>query len=307
MYPDDAEDAEGLIRCADIAMYHAKENGRNGYRFVTKEMGVKSRDRMDLEGSLRQAIRDNELFLVYQPQVDTGTGKMVGLEALIRWRHPQEGLIMPGRFLPVAEETGLVIAMGDWVLFEACAQIRRWKTQFGLDIPIAVNVSGAQFRDGQLPNKVARALDANGLAGPELEIEVTEGTLIEDVAAAAATLAALKERGVLIALDDFGTGYSSLSYLHRFPIDKLKIDRSFILDLSTGESNASVPRAIVGLGRSLGLSVIAEGVETEHQLQLLRDLSCQTYQGFLFSRPVPPDQIEPLLAALAAHRVEPAV
>ena len=303
LYPDDAEDPEGLIRCADIAMYNAKEGGRNAYRFVTKEMGAKSRERMDLEGSLRTAIRDGELFLVYQPQVDTTDGRVVGLEALIRWRHPEEGLIPPDRFLPVAEETGLILPLGDWVLFEACAQIRRWKARFGLDVPVAVNVSGVQFRDGQLPVKVARALDANGLSGPELEIEVTEGTLIEDVAAAAATLAALKERGVLIALDDFGTGYSSLSYLHRFPIDKLKIDRSFIQDMASGETDASVPRAIVGLGRSLGLSVIAEGVETAEQLQLLRDLSCASYQGYLFSRPVPPDQLETLLAGMPVRNM----
>ncbi|SMF86459.1 PAS domain S-box-containing protein/diguanylate cyclase (GGDEF) domain-containing protein [Azospirillum oryzae] len=300
LYPDDAEDPEGLIRCADIAMYHAKEQGRNGFRFVTREMGAKSRERMDLEGSLRQAIRDGQLFLVYQPQVDTLTGRIVGLEALIRWRHPDEGLILPGRFLPVAEETGLVLAMGDWVLFEACAQIRRWRARFDLSIPVAVNVSGAQFRDGQLPAKVARALDANGLSGPELEIEVTESTLIDDVESAAATLAALKQRGVLIALDDFGTGYSSLSYLHRLPIDKLKIDRSFIHDLSTGASDSSVPRAIVGLGRSLGLSVIAEGVETQEQLQLLRDLACESYQGFLFSRPVPAEEVERLLEKMTA-------
>jgi diguanylate cyclase (GGDEF)-like protein/PAS domain S-box-containing protein len=300
LYPDDADDPEGLIRCADIAMYNAKEQGRNGFRFVTREMGAKSRERMDLEGALRQAIREGELFLVYQPQVDTLTGRIVGLEALIRWRHPEEGLILPGRFLPVAEETGLVQVMGDWVLFEACAQIRRWRARFDLSVPVAVNVSGAQFRDGQLPAKVARALDANGLSGPELEIEVTESTLIDDVEAAAATLAALKQRGVLIALDDFGTGYSSLSYLHRLPIDKLKIDRSFIHDLSTGASDASVPRAIVGLGRSLGLSVIAEGVETQEQLQLLRDLACESYQGFLFSRPVPAEEVERLLEKLTA-------
>ncbi|WP_298371862.1 EAL domain-containing protein [Azospirillum sp.] len=305
LYPDDAEDAEGLIRCADIAMYSAKESGRNAYRFVTREMGTKSRDRMDLEGNLRHAIAQGELFLVYQPQVDTSTGNIVGMEALVRWRHPHEGLILPGRFLPVAEETGLVVAMGDWVLNEACAQIRRWRDKFGLNIPVAVNVSGAQFRDGQLPIKVARALDANGLAGPELEIEVTESTLIEDIDGATATLNALKERGVLIALDDFGTGYSSLSYLHRLPIDKLKIDRSFIHDLSIGASDASVPRAIVGLGRSLGLSVIAEGVETEEQLQLLRDLTCESYQGFLFSRPVPVEQLDPLLAKLTALRALP--
>jgi diguanylate cyclase (GGDEF)-like protein/PAS domain S-box-containing protein len=307
LYPDDADDAEGLIRCADIAMYNAKENGRNGYRFVTREMGTKSRDRMDLEGNLRHAIAQGELFLVYQPQVDTANGHIVGMEALVRWRHPHEGLILPGRFLPVAEETGLIVAMGDWVLEEACAQIRRWKDKFGLDIPVAVNVSGAQFRDGQLPVKVARALDANGLIGPELEIEVTESTLIEDIDGATATLNALKERGVLIALDDFGTGYSSLSYLHRLPIDKLKIDRSFVQDLPKGISNASVPRAIVGLGRSLGLSVIAEGVETEEQLQLLRDLTCESYQGFLFSRPIPVEQLDPLLAKLTALRVVPVI
>jgi EAL domain-containing protein (putative c-di-GMP-specific phosphodiesterase class I) len=195
--------------------------------------------------------------------------------------------------------------MGDWVLFEACAQIRRWRTRFDLSIPVAINVSGAQFRDGQLPAKVARALDANGLSGPELEIEVTESTLIDDVESAAATLAALKQRGVLIALDDFGTGYSSLSYLHRLPIDKLKIDRSFIHDLSTGASDSSVPRAIVGLGRSLGLSVIAEGVETQEQLQLLRDLACESYQGFLFSRPVPAEEVERLLERMTA--VQPPV
>ena len=304
LYPDDAEDPEGLIRCADIAMYHAKERGRNGFRFVTREMGARSRERMDLEASLRKAIREGQLFLVYQPQVDTLTGRVVGLEALIRWRHPEEGLILPGRFLPVAEETGLVLAMGDWVLFEACEQIRRWRSRLGLSIPVAVNVSGAQFRDGQLPAKVARALDANGLSGPELEIEVTESTLIDDVESAAATLEALKQRGVLIALDDFGTGYSSLSYLHRLPIDKLKIDRSFIHDLSTGASDASVPRAIVGLGRSLGLSVIAEGVETQEQLQLLRDLACESYQGFLFSRPIPAEEVERLLGRQgAAHAV----
>ncbi|SMH39891.1 bifunctional diguanylate cyclase/phosphodiesterase [Azospirillum agricola] len=306
LYPDDADDVEGLIRCADIAMYNAKETGRNAYRFVTREMGAKSRERMDLEASLRRAIRDGELFLVYQPQVATADGRIVGLEALVRWRHPQDGLVMPGRFLPVAEETGLIIAMGDWVLTEACAQIRRWRDRFGLSVPVAVNLSGAQFRDGLLPVKVAQALDANGLAGPELEIEVTESTLIEDIDTAAATLAGLKERGVLIALDDFGTGYSSLSYLHRLPIDKVKIDRSFIQDLSSGASDASVPRAIVGLGRSLGLSVIAEGVENEAQLQLLRDLACESYQGYLFSRPLPPDQMEALLAGLAARDATPA-
>ncbi|WP_372396126.1 EAL domain-containing protein [Azospirillum sp. HJ39] len=305
LYPDDADDPEGLIRCADIAMYNAKEQGRNGFRFVTREMGARSRERMDLEASLRRAIRENELFLVYQPQVDTLTGRIVGLEALVRWRHPEEGTVLPGRFLPVAEETGLVLAMGDWVLFEACAQIRRWRTRFNLSVPVAVNVSGAQFRDGHLPAKVARALDANGLGGPELEIEVTESSLIDDVEAAAATLAALKRRGVLIALDDFGTGYSSLSYLHRLPIDKLKIDRSFIHDLSTGAGNTSVPRAIVGLGRSLGLSVIAEGVETQEQLQLLRDLSCESYQGYLFSRPIPVEEVERLLGRLDARDAVP--
>ncbi|MCW2236596.1 bifunctional diguanylate cyclase/phosphodiesterase [Azospirillum canadense] len=300
LFPDDAEDAEGLIRCADIAMYNAKDGGRNAYRFVTREMGARSRERLDLEAALRRALHNGELFIVYQPQVRISDDQVVGVEALVRWRHPEAGLIMPNRFLPIAEETGLVQGIGDWVLNEVCQQIRRWKDHIGLSIPVAVNISGQQFRDGQLPAKVAAALDSNGLDGRELEIEVTEGTLIDDIPAVS-TLRALKERGCLIALDDFGTGYSSLSYLHRFPIDKLKIDRSFIHDLEQAGVGDSIPRAIVGLGRSLGLSVVAEGVETEVQLQLLRSLKCESFQGYLFSRPVPAEELEPVLAVRAAR------
>lgn len=296
LFPDDAEDAEGLIRCADIAMYNAKDAGRNAYRFVTREMGARSRERLDLEAALRRALQNRELFLVYQPQLRISDDLVVGVEALLRWRHPEAGLIMPNRFLPVAEETGLIQAIGDWVLDEVCAQIRRWRDQIGLTVPVAVNVSAQQFRDGQLPAKVAAALDRNGLQGWELEIEVTEGTLIDDIPSAIATLRALKQRGCLIALDDFGTGYSSLNYLHRFPIDKLKIDRSFIHDLEQDGTGDSIPRAIVGLGRSLGLSVVAEGVETEAQLQLLRSLKCESFQGYLFSRPVLAEELEPILA-----------
>ncbi|WP_448203037.1 bifunctional diguanylate cyclase/phosphodiesterase [Azospirillum sp. sgz302134] len=301
LFPDDAEDAEGLIRCADIAMYNAKDGGRNAYRFVTREMGARSRERLDLEAALRRALQNEELFIVYQPQVRISDDQVVGVEALLRWRHPEAGLIMPNRFLPIAEETGLVQSIGDWVLNEVCGQVRRWKDHIGLSIPVAVNVSGQQFRDGQLPAKVAAALDTYGLNGRELEIEVTEGTLIDDIPAAVSTLRALKERGCLIALDDFGTGYSSLSYLHRFPIDKLKIDRSFIHDLEQAGVGDSIPRAIVGLGRSLGLSVVAEGVETEAQLQLLRSLKCESFQGYLFSRPLPADELEPVLAVRAAR------
>ncbi|MBK4720006.1 EAL domain-containing protein [Azospirillum sp. YIM DDC1] len=301
LFPDDAEDAEGLIRCADIAMYNAKDAGRNAYRFVTREMGARSRERLDLEAALRRALQNGELFLVYQPQLRISDDLVVGVEALLRWRHPEAGLIMPNRFLPVAEETGLIQAIGDWVLDEVCAQVRRWRDQIGLTVPIAVNVSAQQFRDGQLPAKVAAALDRNGLQGWELEIEVTEGTLIDDVPSAIATLRALKQRGCLIALDDFGTGYSSLNYLHRFPIDKLKIDRSFIHDLEQDGAGDSIPRAIVGLGRSLGLSVVAEGVETEAQLQLLRSLKCESFQGYLFSRPVLAEELEPILALRAAR------
>ena len=301
LFPDDAEDAEGLIRCADIAMYNAKDAGRNAYRFVTREMGARSRERLDLEAALRRALQNRELFLVYQPQLRISDDLVVGVEALVRWRHPEAGLIMPNRFLPVAEETGLIQAIGDWVLDEVCVQIRRWRDRIGLTVPVAVNVSAQQFRDGQLPAKVAAALDRNGLQGWELEIEVTEGTLIDDIPSAIATLRALKQRGCLIALDDFGTGYSSLSYLHRFPIDKLKIDRSFIHDLEQDGAGDSIPRAIVGLGRSLGLSVVAEGVETEAQLHLLRSLKCESFQGYLFSRPVLPEELEPILALRAAH------
>ncbi|AWJ90120.1 diguanylate cyclase [Azospirillum baldaniorum] len=310
LFPDDAEDAEGLIRCADIAMYNAKDAGRNAYRFVTREMGARSRERLDLEAALRRALQNRELFLVYQPQLRISDDLVVGVEALLRWRHPEAGLIMPNRFLPVAEETGLIQPIGDWVLDEVCAQIGRWRDQIGLAVPVAVNVSAQQFRDGQLPAKVAAALDRNGLQGWELEIEVTEGTLIDDIPSAIATLRALKQRGCLIALDDFGTGYSSLNYLHRFPIDKLKIDRSFIHDLEQDGAGDSIPRAIVGLGRSLGLSVVAEGVETEAQLQLLRSLKCESFQGYLFSRPVLAEELEPILALRAARghhasKVEP--
>ncbi|WP_282189022.1 EAL domain-containing protein [Azospirillum sp. SYSU D00513] len=295
LFPDDADDAEGLIRCADIAMYNAKDGGRNAYRFVTKEMGARSRERLDLEASLRRALGGDELFLVYQPQVHITEGHVVGLEALLRWRHPEAGLIQPDRFLSIAEETGMIQEIGDWVLHEACAQIRRWKERHGLSVPVAINLSGTQFRDKGLPDKIAAALAAAGLEGRDLEIEVTESTLIDDIPAAVATLRSLKARGVLVALDDFGTGYSSLSYLHRFPIDKLKIDRSFINDLEQDGIGDSIPRAIVGLGRSLGLSVVAEGVETEGQLKLLRQLNCQSYQGYLFSRPLTPDDLEPML------------
>lgn len=310
LYPDDAEDAEDLIRGADIAMYNAKDIGRNSYCFVTREMGARSRERMDLEGALRRALVEKQLFIVYQPQMSILTGQIVGVEALLRWRHPEDGLILPSRFLDVAEETGLVQPIGEWVLAEVCAQVRDWRDRLDLTVPVAVNVSGAQFRDGKLPAKITAALDACGLLGPEIEIEVTEGTLIDDIPGAIATLRALKERGIRVALDDFGTGYSSLSYLRRFPIDKLKIDRSFINDLEGEENGESISRAIISLGHSLGLSVIAEGVETESQLSLLRQLRCEAFQGYLFSRPLSPTDLEEVLQrppdpAFASHARHP--
>ena len=304
LFPDDAQDAEGLIRGADIAMYSAKDAGRDTHRFVTAEMGTRSRERLDVEANLRHALDSGQLFLAYQPQVRIADGTLAGLEALIRWHHPENGAMLPGRFLRVAEESGLILPIGDWVVNEVCRQIREWQGRIGLTVPVAVNISGVQFRDDQLPTRILAALDAHGLKGPELEIEVTESVLIQNLDSTAATLRALKQRGVLVALDDFGTGYSSLSYLHRFPIDTLKIDRSFIMNLEADPMARSIPRAVIGLGTALGLSVVAEGVETPGQLAVLAELKCDLAQGYLFGRPLPAAETEPLLAAAVLRPAE---
>ncbi len=286
LYPIDGEDADGLLRDADIAMYSAKSAGRNTYQYFTPELREQTSERLFLIDGLRRALDSGrELNLLYQPYVDMATGSVLGVEALARWNHPQLGLVYPNRFVPVAEETDLIIPMGEWVLHEACRQLKEWHDEGVPEISVSVNVSSRQLRRGNLVESVEAAVHAAGLDPKFLEIELTEGTLGDDTELARRTLERLRNLGVNVSIDDFGTGYSSLSYLQHFPIDKLKIDKSFVNEVSDTTSSA-LPAAIIGLAKSLGLDVIAEGVETAEQMRQLAELGCYKMQGFLFSRPL---------------------
>ncbi len=295
LYPTDGHDAETLTKNADIAMYHAKEQGKNDYQFYLQSMNVLAHERLALENKLRKALENEELCLFYQPQVDTTSGEIVGLEALLRWENPNEGRIPPGVFIPVAEETGLILSIGEWVINEACRQSREWQNAGLPGIQVSVNVSGQQFGKQDLARIVSTALLRNKIAPSLLEIEITESSIMESPDRAVKDLTAIKELGVGIALDDFGTGYSSFSYLHRFPIDTLKIDRSFIQTIGTTEESSELVAAIIAMAHILHLSVVAEGIETEEQLGILAERDCDIIQGFLFSTPVPADHIPALL------------
>ncbi|HYD66260.1 putative bifunctional diguanylate cyclase/phosphodiesterase, partial [Azospirillum sp.] len=286
LYPGDGEDGERLIKNADAAMYQAKAAGRHAFRFFTTSMDAQLNERLNLEANIRRALDLGEFRLHYQPQIELGSGRVTGLEALIRWAHPDLGMVPPGRFIPVAEESGQIAAISLWVLDEACRQAKLWQAE-GLPLQrVAVNVSALQFRSADLPGQVSAALSRHGLPPWCLELEVTEGALIRNVDMAILILKSLKEMGVKVSIDDFGTGYSSLSYLQRFPVDTLKIDRSFVNDVPTDQNDAAIVKAIIGLGSSLGLTVIAEGVETEPQLDFLRRHGCHGAQGYLFSPPM---------------------
>ncbi|MCP3973746.1 MAG: EAL domain-containing protein [bacterium] len=314
LYPIDGEDADSLLRDADIAMYSAKSAGRNTYQYFTPELREQTSERLFLIDGLRRALDvGGELDLLYQPFIDMATGQVLGLEALARWNHPELGLVYPNRFVPVAEETDLIIPMGEWVLFEACRQLRQWHDAGMDDLTVSVNVSSRQLRRGNLVDSVDTALKDAGLAPEFLEIELTEGTLGDDTELARRTLERLRSLGVNVSIDDFGTGYSSLSYLQNFPITKLKIDKSFVSEVAENDTAASaLPAAIIGLARSLDLDVIAEGVETIDQMKLLAELGCYKMQGFLFSRPLRADDVgpfvagafEPLPPALVGEKVE---
>ena len=289
------EQLESLLRNADVAMYRAKEEGRNSFRFYVPEMDTRMRARVEIEHDLRLALKHGELMLHYQPRVSLITGEVLGFEALVRWNHPREGLISPDRFIGVAEDTGLIMPLGDWVLQAACRQARQWQDTELPGMRMSVNLSARQFRDPDLVGRVERVLTETGLDPVFLELEITESTVMHDSEAAIGTLRALKKLGVTLSVDDFGTGYSSLSYLKLFPIDVLKIDRSFVCDVTTDPDDAAIVRAIVTLAHSLGLTVVAEGVEEVAQAAFLRHVKCNELQGYYFSRPLPAEAVERLL------------
>jgi diguanylate cyclase (GGDEF)-like protein len=304
LYPQDGPDVETLLKNADAAMYRAKEHGRNNFRFFTAEMNERVNERLALESALRRALERRELVLHYQSRVDLATGAISGAEALLRWLHPEWGLVRPARFVPLAEETGLIVPIGEFVLLEACRQTRAW-----IDAGLApgltsVNLSARQFREDGLVRKVSRVLEETGLHPQSLELELTESTVMHDVDAAIATLQGLKSLGVSLSVDDFGTGYSSLAYLENLPIDKLKIDRSFVRDIGadTGENEGVLAQAIISLGHNLGMHVVAEGVETDAQARFLRRAGCDEVQGFFYGEAVAPAQHATLLARTSTRK-----
>lgn len=286
LYPIDHGELKGLLKNADSAMHHAKEAGGNAYRFYSPDMTAKAHDRFVLETHLRQGLERGELLLHYQPQVSLEDGSIVGVEALLRWQHPSLGLVSPGKFIPIAEETGLIVPIGEWVLRTACSQVQAWSGSGLPSIRLAVNVSSRQFRDGALARTVLAVLAETGFDARRLELEITESLLIESDARVCDTLMELKDAGVSISIDDFGTGYSSLSYLKRFPIDCIKIDRSFVRDIASTPNDASLVKAIIAMARSLRLKVIAEGVESGDQIEYLMAEGCHEVQGYYFGKPM---------------------
>lgn len=295
LYPRDGEDAQVLLKNANTALHRAKEHGSNSFQFYADEMNVKALERLMLENNLRHALERNELQLHYQPQVDIRSGKVIGIEALVRWQNPEFGLIPPAMFIPLAEETGLILEIGDWVLRTACAQNKAWQDSGLAPLRMAVNFSARQFKQPNVVETVAFALRESGLAPCYLDIELTESVLIHDADAAISTMRALRELGVQFSIDDFGTGYSSLSYLKRFPLNTLKIDRSFVQDVPGNTDDAAIAKAIISMAHDLKLKVIAEGVENEAQRTFLKQHHCDEMQGYYFSRPVCADEIAELL------------
>ncbi|WP_314953413.1 EAL domain-containing protein [Bradyrhizobium cosmicum] len=290
--PRDGNDPDAIMKCADLALYSAKNGGRGAFRFFEPELDEIMHARRNLERDLRDALAGGQFELYYQPFVDAATGKTRGFEALLRWHHPQRGLVMPGEFIPLAEETGLIVPLGEWVLRTACAEAAKWP----VDLSIAINLSPAQFRSKELVPVIVGALASSGVAPHRLELEVTETVIMHDSEAVFAALAQLRQLGVRIALDDFGTGYSSLSFLQRFPFDKIKIDRSFVSELTSAKAEAHhLARAVVRFAVSLSKTTTAEGVETKEQLDILREEGCAETQGYYFSRPVPASGIPKML------------
>nr|WP_217705364.1 bifunctional diguanylate cyclase/phosphodiesterase [Peristeroidobacter soli] len=305
MYPSDGARPEELVVAADAAMYHSKKVGGNTYSFFTPSMNAFAQQRLELENGLRRALGNGELELHYQPKVDVTTGRISSTEALIRWRHPERGLVAPGEFIPLAEETGLILQIGEWVLREACRQARQWQVNGMAPVRVAINMSAQQFRQKNLVSIVKSALEGANLEPTYLEIELTESAVMHNAGESAAILEQLSRIGVHISIDDFGTGYSSLNYLRRFPLDKLKIDRSFIKDVVANSEDAAIVHAIISLAHSLKLKVIAEGVETEQQLEFLRSLGCDQYQGFFCSPAIQPEAFAEMMRARNPEKFDP--
>jgi diguanylate cyclase (GGDEF)-like protein len=308
MYPSDGTDIQTLTKNADMAMYLAKEDGKNGFRFFTKEFKTQSIERLKLESALRRALERDQFSLHYQPKIDMASGQITGVEALLRWNHPELGTVSPGQFIPLAEETGLIVPIGRWVLEEACAQNMAWQRRGLRPVTMAVNLSPRQFADPNLLHDVDEALAASGMSPVLLQLEVTESMVMRNVSRAIKVLDAIQSRGIRLAIDDFGTGYSSMSLMKQFPIDTIKIDRSFVRDLPVDSEDQAIAQAIISMGKALGMTVIAEGVETVEQEAFLRSHACDEMQGFLFSKPLPAKQMADLLRAetpLASPPLQP--
>jgi predicted signal transduction protein with EAL and GGDEF domain len=309
IYPEHGVDGETLIKNADAAMYSAKQSGRNNFRFFTDDMNAQVVERLTLESGLRLALDKKELFLVYQPQMDIATGKITGLEALLRWQHPELGLVPPDKFIRIAENSGLILPIGEWVVRTACQQARKWQDEGLSAVSVAVNVSAVQFRQEDFCELIRGVLHETGLAPQYLELELTESLLLANADVTLSVLQELKALGLTLAIDDFGTGYSSFSYLRQFRVNKLKIDRSFVRDVAVNHDDAAITTAIISMAKSLNLKVIAEGVENEAQMSFLRAHHCDEIQGYYFSKPLAVDKIadklrsgypEPLVRAQAS-------
>ena len=294
IFPDDGRDAETLIRNADVAMYRAKQLGDSGYLYYSREMNLRSLERLKMEGGLRHALERSEFMLHFQPQLDLASSCIIGTEALLRWAPPGRDMVSPAQFIPVAEETGLIVPIGEWVIDAACKQLRAWLDAGLNPVKVAVNLSPRQFSQN-LPRTVMRYLREYGISPDLLEVEITESMLMHNTDSVVAMMKEFAEAGIVISLDDFGTGYSSLSYLKRFPIDTLKIDQSFVRGIPQDANDSAIATAIISMAKALKLRVIAEGVETESQLDFLRSAGCDEIQGYWFSKPVPADAFAQLL------------
>lgn len=300
MYPQDGEDAITLMKNADAALYRAKDGGKNGYQFYQEEMNDTVIQKLVMEEWLNQALEKEEFVLYYQPQVDIFSSRINGMEALLRWNHPRLGFISPSEFIPLAEETGLILPIGEWVLRTACKQNKAWQLAGFTPLKMAVNISPLQFHQQNFVDIVLRALQDSGLEPHYLELEVTESIAMYHVDRVIEKLQTLRELGVHISMDDFGTGYSSLSYLKKFPINKLKIAQQFVRDITDDPDDAAIVQAIMAMAHSLKLNVIAEGVETEEQLSFLLDVKCREIQGFIYSRPIPAMEFTNLLQRVSS-------